>query len=159
MRGRWIWLDVFTDADGDTLTYTATINGVAQALNGTILGYTPTAAGDLHGVVLTASDNTETATHTITLTVTDANQQIPRLKEGVSSTAKRYGNGWLCYNLTDLQAGNIFENPDGTALNYTNYYYYRSVGGTRDRPLLFHSGSVRRHHHPDHGECRRYICL
>lgn len=64
--------DVFTDADGDTLTYTATINGVAQALNGTILGYTPTAAGT-YTVVLTASDNTGTATHTITLTVTDAN--------------------------------------------------------------------------------------
>lgn len=65
--------DVFTDAEGDTLTYTATINGVAQALNGTILGYTPTAAGT-YTVVLTASDNTGTATHTITLTVTDANQ-------------------------------------------------------------------------------------
>lgn len=150
--------DVFTDADGDTLTYTATINGVAQALNGTILGYTPTAAGT-YTVVLTASDNTGTATHTITLTVTDANQQIPRLKEGVSSTASDTVTAGYAYNLTDLQAGNIFENPDGTALDYTNYYYYRYVGDTRTGPLLFHSGSVRRHHHPDHGECRRYICL
>ena len=149
--------DVFTDAEGDTLTYTATINGVAQALNGTILGYTPTAAGT-YTVVLTASDNTGTATHTITLTVTDANQQIPRLKEGVSSTASDTVTAGYAYNLTDLQAGNIFENPDGTALNYTNYYYYRFVGDTRTGPY-FHSGSVRRHHHPDHGECRRYICL
>ena len=128
--------DVFTDADGDTLTYTATINGVAQALNGTILGYTPTAAGT-YTVVLTASDNTGTATHTITLTVTDANQQIPRLKEGVSSTASDTVTAGYAYNLTDLQAGNIFENPDGTALNYTNYYYYRSVGGTRTGPYYF----------------------
>ena len=128
--------DVFTDADGDTLTYTATINGVAQALNGTILGYTPTAAGT-YTVVLTASDNTGTATHTITLTVTDANQQIPRLKEGVSSTASDTVTAVYAYNLTDLQAGNIFENPDGTALNYTNYYYYRSVGGTRTGPYYF----------------------
>lgn len=128
--------DVFTDADGDTLTYTATINGVAQALNGTILGYTPTAAGT-YTVVLTASDNTGTATHTITLTVTDANQQIPRLKEGVSSTASDTVTAGYAYNLTDLQAGNIFENPDGTALNYTNYYYYRSVGDTRTGPYYF----------------------
>lgn len=128
--------DVFTDADGDTLTYTATINGVAQALNGTILGYTPTAAGT-YTVVLTASDNTGTATHTITLTVTDANQQIPRLKEGVSSTVSDTVTAGYAYNLTDLQAGNIFENPDGTALNYTNYYYYRSVGDTRTGPYYF----------------------
>lgn len=128
--------DVFTDAEGDTLTYTATINGVAQALNGTILGYTPTAAGT-YTVVLTASDNTGTATHTITLTVTDANQQIPRLKEGVSSTASDTVTAGYAYNLTDLQAGNIFENPDGTALNYTNYYYYRSVGDTRTGPYYF----------------------
>ena len=128
--------DVFTDADGDTLTYTATINGVAQALNGTILGYTPTAAGT-YTVVLTASDNTGTATHTITLTVTDANQQIPRLKEGVSSTASDTVTAGYAYNLTDLQAGNIFENPDGTALDYTNYYYYRSVGDTRTGPYYF----------------------
>lgn len=128
--------DVFTDADGDTLTYTATINGVAQALNGTILGYTPTAAGT-YTVVLTASDNTGTATHTITLTVTDANQQIPRLKEGVSSTASDTVTAGYAYNLTDLQAGNIFENPDGTALNYTNYYYYRYVGDTRTGPYYF----------------------
>lgn len=127
---------MFTDADGDTLTYTATINGVAQALNGTILGYTPTAAGT-YTVVLTASDNTGTATHTITLTVTDANQQIPRLKEGVSSTASDTVTAGYAYNLTDLQAGNIFENPDGTALNYTNYYYYRSVGDTRTGPYYF----------------------
>ena len=128
--------DVFTDADGDTLTYTATINGVAQALNGTILGYTPTAAGT-YTVVLTASDNTGTATHTITLTVTDANQQIPRLKEGVSSTASDTVTAGYAYNLTDLQAGNIFENPDGTALDYTNYYYYRYVGDTRTGPYYF----------------------
>lgn len=128
--------DVFTDAEGDTLTYTATINGVAQALNGTILGYTPTAAGT-YTVVLTASDNTGTATHTITLTVTDANQQIPRLKEGVSSTASDTVTAGYAYNLTDLQAGNIFENPDGTALDYTNYYYYRSVGDTRTGPYYF----------------------
>ena len=128
--------DVFTDADGDTLTYTATINGVAQALNGTILGYTPTAAGT-YTVVLTASDNTGTATHTITLTVADANQQIPRLKEGVSSTASDTVTAGYAYNLTDLQAGNIFENPDGTALDYTNYYYYRYVGDTRTGPYYF----------------------
>ena len=128
--------EMFTDADGDALTYTATVNGVAQALNGTILGYTPTAAGT-YTVVLTASDNTGTATHTITLTVTDANQQIPRLKEGVSSTASDTVTAGYAYNLTDLQAGNIFENPDGTALDYTNYYYYRYVGDTRTGPYYF----------------------
>ena len=82
--------DVFVDADGDALTYTATINDAAQTLNGSVLTYTPAAAGT-YTVVLTASDNTGTATHTITLTAADA-AMLPRLKDGVSATASATGS-------------------------------------------------------------------
>lgn len=95
--------DVFTDADGDTLTYTATVNDVAQTLTGSVLTYAPAAAGT-YTVVLTASDNTGTATHTITLTAADA-AMLPRLKDGVSATASATAAVGYAYNLTDLQTG------------------------------------------------------
>lgn len=104
---------MFVDADGDTLTYTATVNDVAQTLTGSVLTYAPAAAGT-YTVVLTASDNTGTATHTITLTAADA-AMLPRLKDGVSATASATAAVGYAYNLTDLQTGKIFENPDGSS--------------------------------------------
>ena len=127
--------DVFVDADGDALTYTATINDAAQTLNGSVLTYTPAAAGT-YTVVLTASDNTGTATHTITLTAADA-AMLPRLKDGVSATASATAAVGYAYNLTDLQTGKIFENPDGSSLDYTDYYYYRTVDSQRSGPYYF----------------------
>lgn len=127
--------DVFVDADGDTLTYTATVNDVAQTLTGSVLTYAPAAAGT-YTVVLTASDNTGTATHTITLTAADA-AMLPRLKDGVSATASATAAVGYAYNLTDLQTGKIFENPDGSSLDYTDYYYYRTVDSQRSGPYYF----------------------
>lgn len=77
--------EMFTDADGDALTYTATVNGVAQTLNGSTLSYTPAAAGE-YTIVLTATDDSGTATHTIVLTAAEGTQ-VPRLKNGVPVTA------------------------------------------------------------------------
>lgn len=149
--------DVFTDADGDTLTYTATVNDVAQTLTGSVLTYAPAAAGT-YTVVLTASDNTGTATHTITLTAADA-AMLPRLKDGVSATASATAAVGYAYNLTDLQTGKIFENPDGSSLDYTDYYYYRTVDSQRSGPLLLLQGTVRGHDDPSHGEYSRNLHL
>lgn len=128
--------EMFTDVDGDALTYTATVNGVAQTLNGSTLSYTPTAAGE-YTVVLTATDDSGTATHTIVLTAAEGTQ-VPRLKSGVPVTASATVSVGYAYNLSDLQAGNIFENPDGSSLSYTDYYYYRTVGtGEKKGPYYF----------------------
>lgn len=128
--------EMFTDADGDALTYTATVNGVAQTLNGSTLSYTPAAAGE-YTIVLTATDDSGTATHTIVLTAAEGTQ-VPRLKNGVPVTASATVSVGYAYNLSDLQAGNIFENPDGSSLSYTDYYYYRTAGtGERKGPYYF----------------------
>lgn len=127
---------MFTDADGDALTYTATVNGVAQTLNGSTLSYTPAAAGE-YTIVLTATDDSGTATHTIVLTAAEGTQ-VPRLKNGVPVTASATVSVGYAYNLSDLQAGNIFENPDGSSLSYTDYFYYRAVGtGEKKGPYYF----------------------
>lgn len=128
--------EMFTDADGDALTYTATVNGATQTLNGSTLSYTPTAAGE-YTIVLTATDDSGTATHTIVLTAAEGTQ-VPRLKSGVPVTASATVSVGYAYNLSDLQAGNIFENPDGSSLSYTDYYYYRTAGtGERKGPYYF----------------------
>ena len=128
--------EMFTDADGDALTYTATVNGAAQTLNGSTLSYTPTAAGE-YTIVLTATDDSGTATHTIVLTAAEGTQ-VPRLKSGVPVTASATVSVGYAYNLSDLQAGNIFENPDGSSLSYTDYFYYRAVGtGEKKGPYYF----------------------
>lgn len=128
--------EMFTDADGDALTYTATVNGATQTLNGSTLSYTPTAAGE-YMIVLTATDDSGTATHTIVLTTAEGTQ-VPRLKSGVPVTASATVSVGYAYNLSDLQAGNIFENPDGSSLSYTDYYYYRTAGtGERKGPYYF----------------------
>lgn len=148
--------EMFTDADGDVLDYTAAVNGVEQELDGSLLSYTPTVAGS-YTVTLTATDDSGTATHTIALTATQGTQ-VPRLKSGVPVTARATVAEGYAYNLSDLQAGNIFENPDGSSLSYTDYYY--EDGRQRDdRPVLFLHGSVRRDNYPDHGEYCRYIYL
>ena len=128
--------EMFTDADGDALTYTATVNGVAQTLNGSTLSYTPAAVGE-YTIVLTATDDSGTATHTIVLTAAEGTQ-VPRLKSGVPVTASATVSVGYAYNLSDLQAGNIFENPDGSSLSYTDYFYYRAVGtGEKKGPYYF----------------------
>lgn len=118
------------------LKYTATVNGVAQTLNGSTLSYTPAAAGE-YTIVLTATDDSGTATHTIVLTAAEGTQ-VPRLKSGVPVTASATVSVGYAYNLSDLQAGNIFENPDGSSLSYTDYFYYRAVGtGEKKGPYYF----------------------
>lgn len=49
---------------------------------------------------------------------------VPKLKDGVSSTASAIVQTGTAYLLSDLQAGKIF---DGEGLTYENYYYERSA--------------------------------
>ena len=49
---------------------------------------------------------------------------VPKLKDGVSSTASATVQTGTAYLLSDLQAGKIF---DGEGLTYENYYYERSA--------------------------------
>lgn len=49
---------------------------------------------------------------------------VPKLKDGVSSTASATVQTGTAYLLSDLQAGKIF---DGKGLTYENYYYERSA--------------------------------
>lgn len=60
---------------------------------------------------------------------------VPKLKDGVSSTANATVQTGTAYLLSDLQAGKIF---DGEGLTYENYYYERSADngqswGTRQK--------------------------
>lgn len=60
---------------------------------------------------------------------------VPKLKDGVSSTASATVQTGTAYLLSDLQAGKIF---DGEGLTYENYYYERSADngqswGTRQK--------------------------
>lgn len=118
---------IFSDADGDELTYTATVNDTEQTLTGSVLSYTPEEAGE-YTVVVTASDGKESVSHTITLTAAVQNR-VPVLKEGVSAAKEDTTPVGYAYNLTELQYNEIFEDPDGDELDYTCYYYQRSADG------------------------------
>ena len=55
--------------------------------------------------------------------------KVPHLIEGVSAEKKDTVQAGKAYLLSELQAGRIFEGPDGEKLTYTNYYYQRSTDG------------------------------
>lgn len=59
---------IFTDADGDELTYTVRVDGAEPVSAETEYSFTATESGS-HTLVFTASDGKATATHTVTLTV------------------------------------------------------------------------------------------
>lgn len=62
---------LFTDPDGDTLTYTVSVNGGTAAAATASYKYPSTKTGTVK-LVFTASDGEKSASHTITLTVTQA---------------------------------------------------------------------------------------
>ena len=55
--------------------------------------------------------------------------KVPHLIAGVSAEKKDTVQVGTAYLLSELQAGRIFEGPDGEKLTYTNYYYQRSTDG------------------------------
>lgn len=118
----------FTDPESDTITYSAKVDGVTQTLSGSTLSYTPSTTGQ-KTVQITASDSNASTNHQITLTVSGANTP-PRLKTGVNATASDTATVGVAYVLSNLQDGNIFEDPDGDILDYTSYYYRRSTDQT-----------------------------
>lgn len=65
---------LFVDADGDTMTFTVSVNG-AEAVNAPLdYKFTPNGVGT-YTLLFTATDGKETAQHTITLTVTNRPSQ------------------------------------------------------------------------------------
>lgn len=64
---------------------------------------------------------------------------VPKLKDGVSSTASARVMTGTPYLLADLQYGRIFDPVDGKGLLPSNYYYERSVDGgkTWDARIAF----------------------
>ena len=110
----------FTDADGDTLTYTAVSSDTAKAtvsLSTATLSVSPVAAGT-STITATATDPSgEFATQSFTMTVRMANQAP------VVSTAISDQNLERVYapnsSQSDINLGSYFSDPDGDALTYS----------------------------------------
>ena len=110
----------FTDADGDTLTYTVVSSDTAKAtvsLSGATLSVTPVAVGT-PTITATATDpDGEFATQAFTMTVRPAN------RTPVVSTTIPDQNLERVYaphsSQAELQMENYFSDPDGDALTYT----------------------------------------
>ncbi len=64
---------LFQDADGDTLTFTVSVNGGEATAIGTDYKFVPEAVGT-YTLTFTASDDEETVQHTVTVTVTERPQ-------------------------------------------------------------------------------------
>ncbi len=110
----------FTDADGDTLTYSATLaDGSAlpdwltiDSATGALSG-TPDTAGDF-SVIITAADPTgETATQTLSLTVATTNH-APETGNSLAEQNTTVGQAWSYA----LPAGS-FTDADGDTLTYS----------------------------------------
>lgn len=119
--------DVFTDADGDTLTYTATVNDVAQTLTGSVLTYAPAAAGT-YTVVLTASDNTGTATHTITVSCPGRNYVYDSFTLGGADQAKVSGGVLTKTIPLTASSANAWDGSTKTQPSQTNGVYQIGTG-------------------------------
>ena len=108
----------FTDADGDTLTYSAVSSDTAKAtvsLSDATLTVTPVAVGTAT-ITATATDpDGAFATQTFTMTVTQANrapvasQTIPNYTINRSDASA----------IPNVALGDYFSDPDGDALTYT----------------------------------------
>ena len=116
--------EIFTCRQGE-LTYTVSYNGGEAVQTAAQFQYQPAAIGT-EVLTFTATDGAESVTYTVTLT---ALEPVPTRKEGVSPTAEAQVLVNHAYLLTDLQAGSIFQGPNGEKLNYRNYYYQRSTDG------------------------------
>ena len=110
----------FTDADGDTLTYTAISSNTSYAtvsLSGATLTVTPVAAGT-PTITATATDpDGEFATQSFTMTVNPANRAPVASKTIPNQTLPRVyapNDSSVVINLEDY-----FSDPDGDALTYT----------------------------------------
>lgn len=110
---------IFEDADGDSLTYSVSVdNAVYSAVNASY-GFTPTQNGQ---VILNfkANDGYGNSFDTYAVTLATGNN-IPNRKAGVSATSNATT---LIHTAYTLDLSTIFEDADGD-----NLFYYHSVDG------------------------------
>ena len=106
----------FSDADGDTLTYTASAadTGVAAvSLSGAIVSVTPVAAGATT-ITVTGSDGSLNATQTLMVTVNPRPNRAPIIEALIEAQTVVVGGSPATVSL-----GSYFSDPDGDALTYT----------------------------------------
>ena len=121
----------FTDADGDTLTYTAVSSDTAKAtvsLSSATLSVTPVAAGTAT-ITATATDPSGAfATQSFTMTVNQANRTPTVTNTIPAQTIERtYSGSGLDTNI-HIGLGDKFSDADGDALTYTATVKITSAG-------------------------------
>ncbi|ANY65599.1 hypothetical protein BBD42_03345 [Paenibacillus sp. BIHB 4019] len=127
---------IFTDADGNGLTYKVSVDGSAGAAAAENYTYTPTTAGQVT-LLFTANDGTIDSVDTYTVILT-ANT-VPVRQADVDATATAIVTVNTPYT---LNLANIFEDADGDGLTYKvsvdgaaaaaaveNYTYTPTAGG------------------------------
>ena len=108
--------DLFSDPDGDRLTYTAVSANtrvVTANMTNSTLAITPVAEGSTT-VMLTASDGSLNTTQTIAVTVNPAVNRAPIAVGTINPVTLTAGDSSTTMNMADK-----FSDPDGDALTYT----------------------------------------
>ncbi len=108
--------NVFTDEDGDVLTFTATSSDESVAtvsINGSTLTYTEVANGTTTITVTADDSNGGTETYDFTLTIIDVNE-APIVLNALADEEQEEGFETLTVDLSD-----VFEDGDGDVLTYT----------------------------------------
>lgn len=106
---------LFTDADGDTLTYHIQCKalGIDQDVNGSVFTGTIPNAGT-YTFVVTASDGEASVSHTVTLNVTEpVTNSAPAVTEGAPATMEAFVGEKITVDLST-----IFSDPDGDELTF-----------------------------------------
>ena len=121
----------FTDADGDTLTYTAVSSDTAKAtvsLSGATLSVTPVAEGTAT-ITATATDPSGAfATQTFTMTIRPANRTPTATNTIPDQTIERTYSGSNLDTNVHIGLGDKFSDADGDALTYTATVQITSAG-------------------------------
>ncbi len=135
---------VFTDADGDALSYTVTYSPDAQGLtdnNGIISG--SVSQDGIISVTITANDgNGGTVSDTFNITVSPSTvTPTPNSAPTVASVnANQSAQVGVAFSYDATRAGTVFTDADGDALSYTVTYSPDAQGLTDNNGII--SGSV-----------------
>lgn len=111
---------VFTDTDGDVLTYTTNSSNSAIAtasIAGSLLTVAPVAVGSAT-ITITADDkNGNTVSTTFTVTVNTAPNRVPTVANAIPNQNLKVGETPFMRDLNT--APTVFNDPDGDPLSYT----------------------------------------